>query len=138
MTDLPWQWNDSPGAAATAKRVRHFARVTGLRPSRAYARVYGRLCSDDETVPAGADHTNVWRDGARYIVSTEPYATGREAKLEEWCALHGWDCRAVPELGMWNPPRTILYLLSPSKNGGDIERVLSRVAKAKAGRGRTP
>lgn len=75
-----------------------------------------------DAYPDGADHTLVWLDGDRYIVSTEPYTTARLAALEVWCTAHGWDWLAATNLGMWNPPHTILYLLSPPKNGGDLER----------------
>lgn len=34
----------------------------------------------------------------------------------------------VPDLGIWNPPATVLYLLSPAKNGLDLDEVF-RLAK---------
>ncbi|MGH8586206.1 MAG: hypothetical protein ACREWE_08520 [Gammaproteobacteria bacterium] len=36
----------------------------------------------------------------------------------------------APELGMWNPPHTVLYLLSPPKRGADLDLVLARTGLA--------
>jgi hypothetical protein len=30
----------------------------------------------------------------------------------------------VPDLATWNPPATVLYLLSPAKNGLDLDEAL--------------
>ncbi len=117
---LPWQSMDE----STAKRVQRFAQLTGLKPSLAHQRVFGE---HGERYPHGADHTNVWRDGASYVITTEPYRTADTSGLESWCTLHGWIWRTVADLDMWNPPHTILYLLSPPMIGGDIERILRRV-----------
>jgi hypothetical protein len=126
MTDLPWP--------EKAERVQRFVRVTGLRTPRGYARVCRR-----PTYLDGADHTLTWHDPeGRYIVSTEPYGTpyantdgaARRPSLEEWCTAHGWDWIDVPACG--NPPHTILYLLSPPKNGGDLERFKRLVARGVA------
>lgn len=126
MSELPWQRGTYPRAEATARRVRRFARITGLKPSRASTRVFGY---DRETgaylyCPEGADHTNVWHDGKRYVVSTEPYgSSGKCQALEAWCGAHGWAWRRVPALGMWNPPFTVLYVLSPPKNGVPLDEI---------------
>ncbi|MGH8584656.1 MAG: hypothetical protein ACREWE_00175 [Gammaproteobacteria bacterium] len=126
MSKLPWQNGRHPGAADRAARVRRFARLTGLKPSVARAAVFrhGR--------PKGADHTNVWCLGrGSYVVTTEPYSYKGggyygHKPLEEWCARHGWGCMQAPELGMWNPPDTTLYLLSPPVCGAGLDRVLAR------------
>jgi hypothetical protein len=60
----------------------------------------------------------------RFIVTAEPWLKSAVLELEAWCEARGWDWRLVPG-GMWNPPSTVLYLLAPPKNGGNVEAAAS-------------
>ncbi len=104
-----------------------FMDATGLRPSEAYRRVFP---------PHGLmwhpyfDHTLIWRDGGGYIVTTEPYGECAHNDPEGtafWAREHGWQCVAAPEWGMWRPPETHLWILSPPRIGADVEEVIRRL-----------
>lgn len=96
----------------TAERVIRFMDRTGLKPSRAWIRVFGKPIR-----PRGFDHTLVWHRDRRYIVTTEPYGTADDPT--QWLTANGWSWLCLPEWGMWNPPATVLYVCSPPKQGID-------------------
>lgn len=100
----------------TAERVIHFMDATGLKPSRAWYRVFKTYF-----VPPGFDHTLVWHRDRRYIVTTEPYGNGEN--LQRRLLANGWTWLCLPGRGMWFPPHTTLYLCSPPKTGMELETI---------------
>jgi len=125
-------------SVAKVKRIIKFMDATGLRPSRAWSRLFGHNHAD--YAHAGFDHTFVWiDDNRRYVVTTEPYiGTGRVATIRAWCNEHGWSIAVSPNgRGIWHPCRanckpdckghTQMIILAPGKNGGDVQPVADRV-----------
>lgn len=121
---------------ATAIRAIQFMDATGLRPSNAHARVYGRALT------VGFDHTQIWLDAENnYIITTEPYFS--DAKYEEakaWCKENRWSCAPVQrDIGIWNPCRegcdsgcashTGMLVVAPPKRGGDASAVRDMLTK---------
>lgn len=117
---------------ATAKRAIGFMDATGLRPSRAFTRVFGT----SKLLPQGFDHACVWRDDAnRYVVTSEPYiGAGRADAISAWCSSLGWKSVVLPNgLGIWNPCRedcgtackrhTQMVIMASTKNGGDLQTI---------------
>lgn len=118
---------------ATARRAINFMDATGLKTSRAWSSIFRG------NTPYGLDHTQVWRDeNKQIIVTTEPYFAANEKieKLSKWCKENEWKMlRAPRKIGIWNccgigcdascSTHTNMFILSPKKNGGDAEKVLS-------------
>jgi hypothetical protein len=118
---------------ATARRAINFMDATGLKTSRAWSSIFRG------NTPYGLDHTQVWRDeNKRIIITTEPYfaSDGKIEKLTKWCKDNEWRLlRAPKNVGIWNcckascdvgcSTHTNMFILSPKKNGGDVEKVLS-------------
>ena len=121
---------------ATTRRLVHFMDATGLKSSRAWSSLF----KDDR--PSGFDHTCVWRDSKkRIIVTTEPYlgALQKISQLDQWCQKNNWQmARAPHNIGIWNPcldtcpddctGHTNLFILSPAKNGGNVDEVLAALS----------
>lgn len=101
------------------ERYALFAGITGLKPSQAWARVG---LPDDRGIPRGFDHTRTWHTGRRYIVTTEPYATG--FKPDKWLDEHGWQWTRVDGLSIWYPPYTVFYVCSPPHKGYPLNYVM--------------
>lgn len=120
----------------TAIRAIQFMDATGLRPSNAHARVYGR------SMPVGFDHTKVWLDAENnYVVTTEPYfSDAKYKKAKAWCEANEWSCAPVQrDIGIWNPCRggcdsdcashTGMLIVAPPKRGGDVSAVRDLLVK---------
>ena len=118
---------------ATAKRAIGFMDATGLRPSRAFTRVFG----SSKVLPQGFDHACVWRDDAnRYVVTSEPYiGAGRADAISAWGSSREWNSTVLPNgRGIWNPCRedceaackghTQMVIMAPVKNGGDLQTIV--------------
>ena len=117
---------------AKAKRLISFMDRTSLRASRAWTSMLGR----DHRLPAGFDHTYVWRDDQdRFILTTEPYiGADQDMRVGESCRAFGWKWLALPKgQGIWNPcgggcpvdctKHTRMYLIAPPKRGGDLAAI---------------
>ena len=127
------------GSIVKIKRTIAFMDATGLRPSRAWSRLFGHHHAD--YAHAGFDHTFVWiDDNKRYVVTTEPYiGKDQVATIRAWCDEHGWNIAVSPNgRGIWNPCRanckpdckghTQMVIFAPGKNGCDVQAVADRVS----------
>lgn len=108
-----------------------FMDATNLIPSRAFSSIF-----PIHGHGAGLDHFCVWRDQNKgIVVSNEPYApSDKVAQCKEWCDKNGWAYQVLPRtIGMHNccmpeckddcGSHTMLILMSPPKNGGDVGAV---------------
>jgi hypothetical protein len=97
-------------AAEKTMRIIAFMDATDLRPCRSTLPVFGYGHN-----PPGFDHTRLWRtEDKRYVVTTEPYGPLIDDHVTGWLKYQGWAYEVMPEgVGMWNPPATVLLLVTP-------------------------
>lgn len=120
---------------AKARRALAFMDATGLRPSKAFVRIFKR-----REIPSGFDHTSIWRtEEQRYIVMTEPYAGTARGAVRDWCESEGWACVEMPNgQGVWNPcspacgycgGHTRMLIMSPPKIGADASLIAEAILR---------